>query len=122
MARFAVAIAAGALLVGCAAPVVAPAPLDRPPAQPAVAAAWPDDLAVANLRAAFARRGYRPEVGGGVMAPVSFDPARVIVHQDAFGQFTTVAAGGAWLVATDTGTFWIFESGIVLPADQAATR
>jgi hypothetical protein len=120
MSRIAVVAIAGALLVACAAPAVAPAPLHRPPAQPA-AAGWSDDLAAANLRATLQRRGHLPEVVDGLMAPLSFDPGKVVVHQDG-GQFETIADGGAWLVATYAGTFWVFASGVVLPADLAATR
>jgi hypothetical protein len=122
MYRIAVAALAGALLVGCAAPASAPAPLPRPaPSQPAADAAWSDDLALATLRAALGRRGHLPEVVDGPMAPLSFDAGKVVVHQDG-GAFETVAGGGAWLVATHTGAFWVFQSGVVLPADPDAAR
>jgi hypothetical protein len=120
MSRIAVIAVAGALLVGCAGPAVAPAPPPRP-AQSQPAAAWSDDLAVVNLRAALGRRGYVDEVVDGPMAPLSFDPAKVVVHQDG-GEWETIADGGAWLVGTHTGTFWVFASGVVLPADAAAAR
>jgi hypothetical protein len=55
------------------------------------------------------------------MAPLSFDAGKAVVHQDG-GAFETVAGGGAWLVATDAGPFWVFASGVVLPADPAAAR
>jgi hypothetical protein len=120
MSRIALIAVAGALLVACAAPAVAPAPLSRPPVQSA-AAAWSDDLATANLRATLQRRGYMPEVVDGPMAPLSFHAGKVVVHQDG-GELETIADGGAWLVATHTGTFWVFASGVVLPADAAGDR
>src|SRR5262245_47224129 len=122
MPRIAVVAVAGALVVACTVPAVAPAPLGRPePSRPVVADPWSDDLAIANLRAALQHRGHAPEVVDGVMAPLIFDPGKAVVHQDG-GEFETIAAGGAWLVASHSGSFWVFESGVVLPADAAAAR
>ena len=122
MNRIAVAAAAGALLVGCAAPatVPAPAPLSRPPAVQQTVA-WSDMLAESHLRGTLVRRGHMPEVVEGMMAPMSFDATKVVQHQDG-GQVETLAGPGAWLVATYTGSFWVFENGVVVPADKAAGR
>jgi hypothetical protein len=62
-----------------------------------------------------------PEVVDGVMAPVAFDPSRSVFHQDG-DAWETVASGGAWRVLTHTGAFWVFASGLILPADEAAGR
>jgi hypothetical protein len=32
------------------------------------------------------------------------------------GQIETLAGPGAWLLLTDVGRFWVFESGVVMPA------
>jgi hypothetical protein len=82
---------------------------------------WSDDLAIDLLRAALYRRGHVAEVVDGAMAPIAFDPTREVIHGDG-GQSETVAAGGAWRVLTYAGAFWVFESGLVLPADEAAGR
>jgi hypothetical protein len=119
MNRIAVAAFAGALLVGCAAP--APAPLARPAPVEQTVTAWSDLRAEAHLRGALARRGYAPEVVEGVVAPLSFDPVKSIVHQDG-GDYQTLAGPGAWLVATQTGRFWVFENGAVVAAAEAAPR
>lgn len=114
MNRIAVAAVAASLLVGCAAP--APAPLARPAAVEQTVTAWSDRGAEAHLRGALARRGHAPEVVEGVVAAGSFDPVKSIVHQDG-GEYETLAGPGAWLIATQTGRFWVFENGVVLPAD-----
>jgi hypothetical protein len=97
-------------------------PLARPgQTSSAPDSAWSADGAIGLLRDALHRRGEPPEVVDGVMAPVVFDPHREVVHLDG-GESETIAAGGAWRVLTYAGEFWVFESGLALPAGDAAPR
>lgn len=120
----AVAVVAGALLVGCAAPAPAPAaaPLPRSaPVEPASvqqsAPVWSEGQAETQLRAAFARGGLLAEGVDGEVAPLRFDAAKAVLVHRAGGEFEPVAGPGAWLFATQTGRFWVFENGVILPGD-----
>jgi hypothetical protein len=85
------------------------------------APAWSDEIAVELLRAALQRRGQPSEVVDGVMVPTAFDPTRAVVNGDD-GRWETLADGGAWRIATYAGAFWVFDSGFVFPAAEAAGR
>jgi hypothetical protein len=101
------------LLAACS-PVVAPVQFARPAVLEA-RAAWSADQAEVNLRAALVRRGYAPAIADDTAMPVTFDPARVWQRMDG-GQIETLAGPGAWLLLSDIGRFWVFESGVVMPA------
>lgn len=113
MKRIVVLALAGWLAVACS-PVVAPVQVARPAALEA-APAWSAEQAEAGLRAALQRRDYAPDVVDGTIVPLRFDASMTWQRPDG-GQVETLAGPGAWLFATTDGQFWVFESGIVLPA------
>lgn len=96
----------GLLAVACG-PVVARVQPARPIALEAPKP-WAVDDADLDLSAALERRGQALQGA----APVAFDAGRVWQREDG-GQIETLAGPGAWLFATDTGRFWVFESGAV---------
>jgi len=64
-----------------------------------------------DLSAALERRGLALQGA----APLAFDAGRVWQREDG-GQIETLAGPSAWLFATDSGRFWVFESGAVQQA------
>src|SRR5262245_5214875 len=90
--------------VGCA-----PVPTGRRPAEPA---RWSDGEAVAALRARLRARGYSLEVTAGPMVAAWDDlaPASPLGADPALPRVLRRDAPGAWLVVTEAGGWWVWET------------
>ena len=80
--------------------------------------------AIATVRRQLRRRGFEPDVTAGPM--VALPPGQVSLldfgPDEASELLETGLQPDAWLVETNAGRWWLWETGATAPADRAAER
>ena len=88
------------------------------------APAWLDDesWAISTLRRQLRRRGFDPDVTAGPMLALPPGQASLLDFgpDEPSGLLDTGLQPDAWLVLTNAGRWWLWETGAAAPADRAA--
>jgi hypothetical protein len=116
MRKWLIAVAVAGLL-GSAMPVASAAAEGAP--------AWleAESAAIATLRRLLRRRGFGAEVTAGPMLALPPGQATVLEFGgdgDGGALLDTGLQPDAWLVETNAGRWWLWETGAAAPADRAA--
>jgi hypothetical protein len=97
------------------------------PAAAESAPAWleAESTAIATLRRLLRRRGFDPDVTAGPMVALPPGQVTVLEFGPDGGTGALLDAGiqlDAWLVETNAGRWWLWETGAAAPADRAAEQ